>query len=108
MNSLKIFEETEISGRLLDEFKSLSSKRRDPLHDFFNKDFLTFAEFLAPIGNEIFQLRPKKKPSNLETFNFDKPMGAIESPDVWADAEEIGFPVSVNKQETIFQFLSRI
>ncbi|MBX7151323.1 hypothetical protein K1X84_06755 [bacterium] len=71
MSESKAFEETTVAAKLLDEFFSLSrhSVQTTATSVFFDKQYLTITEFLAPIGNDLAVAKPEMR-SNGSIENF--------------------------------------
>lgn len=71
MSEGKVFEETAVAAKLLDEFFSLSqrSAQTAAASVFFDKQYLTITEFLAPIGSDLAVVKPESRSSgSIENF----------------------------------------
>lgn len=71
MSEGNVFEETAVAAKLLDEFFSLSQRsvQTAAASVFFDKQYLTITEFLAPIGSDLTVVKPEARSGgSIENF----------------------------------------
>ncbi len=97
-----VFEETHAAAKLLDEFHSLTQKTKPPKEDaanvFFDKYYLTMADFLAPIGSVL----TRTARENIHDFILT----SVHSPAKSSALNHV--PVKGKKLQTIRDFFSSL
>ena len=98
-----VFEETRAAAKLLEEFHALTRKSKpqteNASHVFFDKYYLTMADFLAPIGSELTQ--PKNE--NIHDFITSSVHGTAKKAPL-----ETYRPPKVKKLQTIKDFFTSL
>jgi len=105
----EVFQETAEAAKLLNDFYSLMQKEKTPSSTavFFDKDYLTIAEFLAPIGG-ILTARPVEQPNSTIQSFITSSLKHKQGPANRTKRKTLTELLSDSNSETIQEFLDRI